>query len=75
MIDFIVIYTPWLLSVVTIIQMILTGNKWKNSWMIGLIIQSFWLLWIVCSKNWGFVPLNICMWIVCFRNHMKWRNE
>jgi hypothetical protein len=30
---------------------------------------------VIVSQTWGFVPLNIALWIVYSRNYIKWKNE
>ena len=66
---------PWLLSTITILLTVLQGNKHKNAWLLTLINQALWLAWIVLSGTWGFILLNLSMWVVCFRNHLKWKKE
>lgn len=65
-------YLPYLLSVISIYQIILAGNKAKHAWAVGLGNQSLWLTWILVSANYGFLPMNIAIWIVYTRNHLKW---
>ncbi len=69
----IVTYLPWLLSVITIYMTILAGNKHRHAWAVGLAAQALWLVWIIASQAWGLIPMNIALWIVYARNHMKWR--
>ena len=66
-------YLPWLLSAITIYTMFLAGDRNKNTWLIGLFNQALWLTWIIASASWGLIPMNIALWIVYARNHMKWR--
>lgn len=66
---------PWILSAITIYMAVLTGNKHPKAWLIGLFNQFFWLVWIIATKNWGFLPMNIAFWIVYYRNHIKWTKE
>ena len=65
-------YLPWLLSAITLYMMFLAGNKSKYAWLIGLINQALWLIWIVASSAWGLLPMNIGLWVVYTRNHLKW---
>ena len=67
-----IIHGPWIISCITVTLIILQGNKYKYAWLLTLINQAFWLTWIMTSKTYGFLPLNIAMWIVCTRNHIKW---
>lgn len=68
----IVKYLPWLLSAITIYSMLLAGNKKKSAWLVGLLNQLLWLIWIVLSESWGLLPMNIALWIVYARNYLKW---
>ena len=69
----IIAYMPWLLSAITIWMTVLAGNKHRSAWLVGLLAQAGWLLWIVVSGNYGFLPMNVALWIVYARNHFKWR--
>lgn len=64
---------PWLMSAVTVLTLVLAGNKHKNTWVLGLFNQALWLFWIIASGSWGFLPMNIALWVVYARNHIKWR--
>jgi|JI7StandDraft_1071085.scaffolds.fasta_scaffold812069_1 succinate dehydrogenase hydrophobic anchor subunit len=61
-----------LLSVITIYMTVLAGNKNRHAWAIGLFNQALWLAWILLTKNYGFLPMNFALWIVYWRNHIKW---
>ena len=65
-------YLPWLLSVITIWMTVLAGNKHPKAWLVGIVNQLLWLIWIVASASWGLIPMNIALWIVYARNHFKW---
>jgi len=65
-------YLPWLLSAITIYMNLLAGNLNKNAWLIGLGNQLLWLIWIIVSAKWGFLPMNVALWFVYGRNHFKW---
>lgn len=71
--DLIRFYLPWLLSAITIYMTILAGNKSRNAWLFGLANQALWLVWIIATGSWGLIPMNIALWFVYARNHMKWR--
>ncbi|MBR1150116.1 hypothetical protein [Bradyrhizobium sp. JYMT SZCCT0428] len=66
------IYLPWLLSAITIWMTLLAGNLHRNAWLVGLGNQLLWLIWIVVTGTWGLIPLNVALWIVYGRNHLKW---
>lgn len=65
-------YLPWLLSAITLWMTLLAGNKHPSAWLVGLVNQALWLIWIIVSSAWGLLPMNIGLWIVYARNHMKW---
>lgn len=71
----IVNYLPYLLSAITIWMTVLTGNLHRHTWLLGLANQALWLVWIVVSESWGFIPLNVALWYVYCRNHYKWVHE
>ena len=71
--EIIVKYLPWFLSALTIYSMLLAGNKKRGAWLIGLVNQLLWLVWIVLSGAWGLIPMNIALWIVYTRNYLKWQ--
>lgn len=72
MTDAIRIYLPWLLSAITIWMTLLAGNLHRRAWLVGLGNQFLWLIWIIATGTWGLIPLNVALWIVYGRNHLKW---
>lgn len=73
MMDVIRDYLPWLLSAITIWMTVLAGNVCRRAWLVGLVNQALWLVWIVATGTWGLIPLNVVLWVVYTRNHLKWR--
>lgn len=65
-------WLPWLLSAITITQMVLAGNLHRRAWALGLANQALWLGWIVGTASWGFLPMNVALWVVYGRNHLRW---
>ncbi len=65
-------YLPWLLSAITIWMTVLAGNKNRHAWAVGLCNQALWLVWIVAAQAWGLLPMNLALWVVYTRNHVKW---
>lgn len=65
-------YLPYLLSVITIYSMLLAGNKRKGAWLVGLVNQFLWLIWISLTHAWGLLPMNIALWVVYGRNYFRW---
>lgn len=66
-------YLPWLLSLITIVMTLLAGNKHPHAWLVGLLAQALWLVWIIAVEAWGLLPMNAVLWVVYARNHLKWR--
>jgi hypothetical protein len=73
MIELIANNLPWLLSIITIWMNVLAGNKTSWAWLVGIINQLLWLVWICAASKWGFLLMNAALWIVYSRNHFKWR--
>ena len=46
--DAIITYLPYLLSAITVFQLWLAGNTYKNAWAIALANQA---LWFVYARN------------------------
>lgn len=69
---FIIVYLPWLLSANTIYSMLLAGNKKRGAWLFALAGQLLWLVWILTTKAWGLLPMNLALWVVYGRNYLKW---
>lgn len=74
MTEFIKTGLPWILSFITIYTMYMAGNKNKSTWLVGLMNQALWLLWICVTGTWGLLPMNGALWVVYARNHIKWRS-
>lgn len=67
-------YLPWILSALTIYTMYLAGEQKTYTWLVGLINQFLWSVWIIVSSSWGLIPMNIALWIIYIENHFKWNN-
>jgi hypothetical protein len=65
-------YLPWLLSALTLWSMVLVGRLDAGGWALGLGVQALWLLWIVVSRSWGFLPMNVALWVVYAQNLWLW---
>jgi hypothetical protein len=68
-------YLPWVLSAITIYQSYLVGNKDIRGWILSLVNQTLWFLWVIGSGTWGFLPLNIALTAIYVRNYRKWKRE
>lgn len=65
-------YLPWLLSAITIYMTLLAGNKHRHAWAWGLLNQALWLVWILVVGAYGLLPMNVALWVLYARNHLKW---
>lgn len=63
---------PWILSGITIWMTLLAGNLHRSAWAVGLLGQALWAVYILGTETWGLIPLNLTLWVVYFRNHLKW---
>lgn len=70
-----VTYLPWVLSIATIYMTLLAGNKHPRAWAVGLVTQALWLVWIIATETWGLLPMNIALWVVYARNHVRWNSR
>ena len=73
--DLIADYLPWLLSAITIYSMLLAGNKRRGAWLVGLVNQALWLIWILLTGSWGLLPMNVALWVVYARNYVRWKPD
>lgn len=64
---------PWIMSAITVLVMWQAGSGWRYTWVLSLGNQALWLAWIVSTRTWGFLPMNLAMWVVSIRNHMRAR--
>ena len=72
---FIVNILPYILSALAIYCMWAVGKYKKVGWQIGFWSQACWLIWIVTTKNWGFIPLNLASWFVYGNNYISWKKK
>jgi hypothetical protein len=66
---------PWLLSANTLTLTYLVGNKSNAGWLLGVIGQAMWFLFIVTWQVWGLLPLAIGLTVLYARNLVKWHRE
>lgn len=70
--DFTPHIVPLILSTITIFSLVWVGNKRPSGWLLCALSQIIWLGWIVSTKNWGFLPMNLALTLVYVRNYRKW---
>jgi len=66
-------FLPWGISLVTLAQSWMAGNKHPRAWLVSMGSQALWAVWIVAAQAWGFVPLHLALWVIYARNHRRWR--
>lgn len=68
----IIAYLPWLLSALTVWSMYMAGDRSRTAWVIGIVNQALWLLWIVVTGTWGLLLATIVLTAVFVRNLINW---
>lgn len=66
---------PLITGVVTIYGIKLAGDKRWQGWLVGLLNQVPWLVFIVAFDAWGLLPLNVFLAVMYYRNLRKWRED
>lgn len=66
---------PLLLSANTIVLMWLVGNRSTLGWLLGVVGQALWFVFIFAWQVWGLLPLATVLTVVYARNLLKWRKE
>jgi hypothetical protein len=61
---------PWALSVQTLGAMWIAGHNPRVGWFFALVGQTTWTGYTFAAHAWGFIPLNVGLTIVYYRN---WR--
>lgn len=69
----ITIVFPWMLSVITITSLVRAGDGKQDAWIIALIGNFLWLVYIIAASAWGLLPMNLALWYVYGRNYRKWQ--
>jgi hypothetical protein len=63
-----VVVLPWLLSAWTLGAMWLAGGRPRAGWKLALAGQALWTAYTFAAGAWGFLPLNIGLTVVYYRN-------
>lgn len=75
MIEFIAKYGSNALSVTMILLVIFGAYKWRWTWIWGLFSQILWTVWIFASGEWGFIYMNLFMYVAYTFAHIKWERD
>ncbi|GER16698.1 hypothetical protein [Variovorax boronicumulans] len=73
--EHVITFLPLLLSCITVGQILMAGNLHRWTWLVALANQALWFGWIAISAQWGFLPMNLALWAVYVRNHLKWARD
>lgn len=65
----------YLLGVVGLTGLFLTGNMRKAGFLVGLGAQVLWIAYAVDTEQYGFIPLSLGYAFMYGRNWLRWRNE
>lgn len=71
--EIIIVYLPWVISIVTILMNLLAGSMHKYTWHLGLVNQALWLIWILYTGKMGFLLMNLFLWVTMIVNLRKWK--
>lgn len=71
--DFVLHWLPYVLSAIGVFMILKAGDLKRYAWLIGIAAQVLWFIWIMTSKNYGFLIQNVALVIVYYRNWCKWR--
>jgi uncharacterized membrane protein YoaK (UPF0700 family) len=53
----------------------LVGNKSNAGWLLGVVGQALWFVFIFTWQVWGLLPLAVGLTILYARNLAKWNRE
>ena len=62
----------WIAGSMSVIVLILMGNKWRYAPLVGVITQIVWIVYVIVERQWGLIPCVVAYTIVHIRNSRKW---
>lgn len=66
---------PWVLSLIGCIMIWQVGNFKKFGWIVGLVAQVLWFIWIIASEQYGFLPQNFLLAALYAKNFWQWHKS
>jgi hypothetical protein len=68
---------PWFILAAVLYMTYLQGRKRWSAWVVGLANQLLWLVFIVATKAWSLLPLNLGLglWYLYTKNLALWYDE
>ena len=70
-----IVILPWIISTIGIYVAWEIGNKRRWIFLVKVGNQTLWIVWIIISENWGFMPMGVAFTVIYLRNHFKWIKE
>lgn len=64
----------WVLTVVSIFGVWLTGRNPRAGWIFAVFNQQIWLTWALATGQWGFAVQSVAFSLVYARNLWRWRD-
>lgn len=65
----------WMISALSITMFVLAGRKLYLTWIVGLVIQVLWIVYILQTQSWGLLPMvGFCI-VIFTINHFKWYGD
>lgn len=71
----IIVYAPWLLSLLGIAVTIFVGNKVRWAWGFTMAVQCLWIAWALALPSWGLLPLLLFQFGMQIHYHRIWMRE
>ncbi len=62
----------WSLAAIGITGLWLAGSEHKSGWIVGILVQSLWIVYAVMTRQWGFIASAIAYGAVNTRNLVRW---
>lgn len=64
---------PWVMSIGTILTLYLAGEKKCIAWLIGLLNQVLWFVYIYMTGSYGLSPMAGVITVIYARNLWRWK--
>jgi len=65
----------WLLSIVSVLWLWMTGNRWRWTWYLSLALNILWIVYAINIQQYGLIPGSIAFCIVAVRNEKQWLKD
>lgn len=65
----------WILTILAILTIWLTGEKWKYAHVVALIGNIVWFIYAYYTKQYAFFVCTLLKTVINIRNLYKWTHE